>query len=95
MILKGAFLATVCTALLMSGGASAADAYRPDQLLGLDLSKAVLSPKPLGPASEFAPVAVEARTDGATERAAEAPAEPRITMHQCEARRRVAPPATG
>lgn len=63
MILKGAFLATVCTALLMSSGASAADAYRPDEFLGLDLSKAVLSPKPLGPATEFAPVAVEAKGD--------------------------------
>ena len=40
----------------------------------------MLSPKPLGPAAEFAPVAVEARTDGATERAAEAAAEPRITI---------------
>ena len=72
MILKGAFFATVCAALLMSSGASAADAYRPDQFLGLDLSKAVLSPRPLGPATEFAPVAVEAKTDGATDRAAEA-----------------------
>ena len=63
MILKGAFFATVCTALLMSSGASAADAYRSDEFLGLDLSKAVLSPKPLGPATEFAPVAVEAKGD--------------------------------
>jgi hypothetical protein len=63
MILKGAFFATVCTALLMSSGASAADAYRPDEFLGLDLSKAVLSPNPLGPATEFAPVAVEAKGD--------------------------------
>jgi hypothetical protein len=63
MILKGAFFATVCTALLASSGVSAADAYRPDEFLGLDLSKAVLSPKPLGPATEFAPVAVEAKGD--------------------------------
>jgi hypothetical protein len=87
MIVKGAFFATVCTALLMSGGASAADSYRPDEFLGLDLSKAVLSPKPLGPENEFAPVAVEAKTDrtadGATERAAEAAppaAGPRIVI---------------
>jgi hypothetical protein len=83
MILKGAFFAAACTALLMSSGASAADAYRPDQFLGLDLSKAVLSPKPLGPATEFAPVAVEAKTDGATDRAAEAAppaAEPGIAI---------------
>jgi hypothetical protein len=63
MILKGAFFATVCTALLSSSGVSAADAYRSDEFLGLDLSKAVLSPKPLGPATEFAPVAVEAKGD--------------------------------
>ncbi len=63
MILKGAFFATVCAALLMSNGVSAADAYRPDEFLGLDLSKAVLSPNPLGPATEFAPVAVEAKGD--------------------------------
>jgi len=83
MILKGAFFATVCAALLMSSGASAADAYRPDQFLGLDLSKAVLSPRPLGPATEFAPVAVEAKTDGAADRAAEAAsaaAAPRIVI---------------
>jgi len=35
---------------------SMADEYRAGELLGgLDLSKAVLSPKPLGPTSQFAP----------------------------------------
>jgi hypothetical protein len=63
MILKGAFFALVCTALLASSGAPAADGYRPDQFFGLDLSQAVLSPKPLGPATQFAPVAVEAKGD--------------------------------
>ena len=63
MILKGAFLGFVCAALLASCGASVADGYRPDQFLGLDLSQAVLSPMPLGPTTEFAPVAVEADTD--------------------------------
>jgi hypothetical protein len=83
MILRGAFFAAVCTALLMSSGASAADGYRPDEFLGLDLSKAVLSSKPLGPATEFAPVAVEAKADGAADRAAEAvspAAGPRIAI---------------
>ena len=37
--------------------------YRAGEYLSLDLSKAVLSPKRLGPPTEFAPVAVEARTD--------------------------------
>src|SRR6266436_5314277 len=63
MIPKGALFATICTAVLASSGASVADEYRPDQFLGLDLSQAVLSPKPLGPATEFAPVAVEAKSD--------------------------------
>jgi hypothetical protein len=40
-----------------------ADEYRADEYLGLDLAKAVLSPKPLGPPQQFAPVAVEAKGD--------------------------------
>jgi hypothetical protein len=87
VIVKGAFFGLVCTTLVVSSGASAADAYRPDQFLGLDLSKAVLSPKPLGPANEFAPVAVEAKTDHVADRAtegaqagAEPEAEPRIAI---------------
>ncbi len=52
-----------CAALLASGGASAADAYRPDEFLTLDLSRAVLSPKRLGPPTQFEPVAVEAKSD--------------------------------
>jgi len=63
MILKRTFLGFVGAALLVSSGASMADEYRPDQFLGLDLSQAVLSPKPLGPPTEFAPIAVEADTD--------------------------------
>jgi hypothetical protein len=63
MVLKNVFLAVVSAALLASSGPSAADEYRPDEFLGLDLSRAVLSPKPLGPAAEFAPVPVEARAD--------------------------------
>src|SRR5712672_3848564 len=67
MILKNVFIAMLCTMLLAWSGLSMADEYRPDEFLGLDLSKAVLSPKLLGPASEFAPVAVEARTDPGSE----------------------------
>jgi len=69
MVLKNVFLAVICAALLASGGPSAADEYRPDEYLGLDLSRAVLSPKRLGPAAEFAPVAVEARADRGSESA--------------------------
>ncbi len=53
--------------LLAPVGASAADAYRPDEFLTLDLSKAVLSPKRLGPPAQFAPVAVEAQGDTRSE----------------------------
>jgi hypothetical protein len=58
------FLAAVaCTTLFALGTAAFADEYRAGELLNLDLSKAVLSPKRLGPPTEFAPVAVEAHTD--------------------------------
>jgi hypothetical protein len=63
MVLKNVFLAVVSAALLASGGPSAADEYRAGEFLGLDLSRAVLSPKPLGPTAEFAPVPVEAQAD--------------------------------
>jgi hypothetical protein len=65
MILKNAVLkqlskAAVCAGLLAWAGLSSADEYRPSEFLGLDLSKAVLSPKPLGPPAQFAPVPIEA-----------------------------------
>jgi hypothetical protein len=63
MVLRNAIAAALCTGLLMSGGAALADEYRAGEFLGLDLSKALLSPKRLGPETEFAPVRIEARTD--------------------------------
>ncbi len=66
MVLKSLGPAVVAAALLASGGASAAD-YRPGDFLNLDLSKAVFSKTPLGPRTEFAPVAVEAKGDRAGE----------------------------
>lgn len=77
MVLKSVFAAVICIAVLALGNpVSAADEYRPDEFLSLDLSKAVLSPKPLGPPTQFAPVPVEARTDRGTD-AAEARTEPK------------------
>jgi hypothetical protein len=67
MVLKNVLLAGACTMLLAWSGVSVADEYRPDQFLGLDLSKAVLSPKPLGPPAAFAPVPVEAKSDRGSE----------------------------
>jgi hypothetical protein len=65
MVLKSAFVAAVWVGLLALAGAAAADEYRPSEFLGLDLSKALLSPKRLGPEAHFAPVPVEASTDAA------------------------------
>jgi hypothetical protein len=55
MVPKHFFIAAICTTLLAWSGPSIADQYRPGEFLSLDLSKAVLSPKPLGPATQFAP----------------------------------------
>ena len=65
MGLKSAFAAVLCTGFLIVGGAAMADEYRASEFLGLDLSRAVLSPKRLGPEAEFAPVPIEARSDRA------------------------------
>lgn len=65
MILKNAVAAAICTGLLAWGGLSVAAEYRPGEFLGLDLSKAVLSPKPLGPPTQFAPVPIEADSGSA------------------------------
>lgn len=84
MGLKNAMAAALCAGLLISGGAALADEYRAGQLLGLDLSQAVLSPKRLGPETQFAPVRIEARSDSRavkTERvvvAKEAAAKPQV-----------------
>jgi len=71
MVLKSAFAAALCTGLLIAGGPATAVEYRAGEFLGLDLSKAVLSPKRLGPETQFAPVRIEAKTDRV-----QAPAEP-------------------
>ncbi|MDE2378641.1 hypothetical protein [Bradyrhizobium sp.] len=63
MVLKRVLLPVVAAIALAWAGAASADDYRPDQFLGLDLSRAVLSPKRLGPATQFAPVPVEARSE--------------------------------
>ncbi|HEY7842458.1 MAG TPA: hypothetical protein VID30_02120 [Bradyrhizobium sp.] len=68
MGLKPVVPALVGAILLAAGGIAMADEYRADEFLGLDLSKAVLSPKPLGPATHFAPVAVEAKSDPKSDR---------------------------
>ena len=96
MVLKSAFAAVLCMGLLVSGGAALADEYRADQFLGLDLSQAVLSPKRLGPETQFAPVRIEARTDRRpvkTERVVvskEAAPKPQVAQERVEKPRAVA-----
>ncbi|WP_247509984.1 hypothetical protein [Bradyrhizobium sp. 157] len=63
MVLKRAIAAALCTVFLISGSAALADQYRAGEILGLDLPHALLSPKRLGPETQFAPVRIEARTD--------------------------------
>jgi len=76
MALKNAFVAVICAGLLALGGAALADEYRPDEFLGLDLSKAVLSPKRIGPETHFAPVPIEAKADRSND--TQAQAEPKL-----------------
>ena len=60
MVPRSLVSALLAAAMLASGSAWAAD-YRAGDFLNLDLSKAVFSKTPLGPPTEFAPVAVEAK----------------------------------
>ncbi|MBV9456735.1 MAG: hypothetical protein JO141_04355 [Bradyrhizobium sp.] len=63
MVLKRFVAVLVCAGSLALASTALADEYSADEFLGLDLSKAVLSPKPLGPSQHFAPLSVEARSD--------------------------------
>ena len=56
MGLNNVFAAILGATLVAWSGMSIADEYRPGEFFGLDLSTAVLSPKPLGPATQFEPV---------------------------------------
>ncbi|WP_342733042.1 hypothetical protein [Bradyrhizobium sp. B117] len=60
MVLKSVPFAAIVLVLAW-GGLARADDYKPDEYLSLDLSKAVLSPKRLGPETQFAPVALQAK----------------------------------
>ena len=80
MVLKSAFVAVVCTVLLALGGVAFADEYRPSEFFGLDLSMAVLSPKRLGPPTQFEPVAVKANSERRND--AQASVEPKIVQPQ-------------
>ena len=57
------FVVFVSSVLVMSSALALPDEYRPSEFLTLDLSRAALSPKPLGPANSFGPVPTKARAD--------------------------------
>ena len=58
MVLKGVLIAGLSTMLLTSF--AMAGEYRPGDFFNLDLSKAALSPDPLGPPAHFEQVPIEA-----------------------------------
>ena len=71
---------------LVSGATAMAAEYRPDEFLTLDLSKAVLSPKPLGPEAHFQSVPIEAKADQkADQAAARKPPDQAVAATQPEA----------
>lgn len=74
-------LAAGLVALSMLSAPAFAGDYRAGELLTLDLSKAVLSPKRIGPPTEFAPVPVQARTDAKQVVAGAKAAEPGTAAH--------------
>jgi hypothetical protein len=76
MVLKNLCVAAIWSASLAFGGVALADEYRPGEYLNLDLSKAVLSPKRLGPPAQFEPVPVEARADRSSD--PQASVEPKV-----------------
>jgi hypothetical protein len=85
VVLKRLVPALVGAASLALAGAAMADEYRADEYFNLDLSKAVLSPKRLGPPQEFAPVAVEAKSENKSETKADRASGPLWARHDLKA----------
>jgi hypothetical protein len=63
MVLNRVSLAAIGMMALAWSGLSAAQQYRADEFLKLDLSRAVLSPKPLGPPASFTPGPLDVTID--------------------------------
>lgn len=84
MVRKASFIA-VLGAVFLAGTAAYADEYRPDEFLKLDLSKAVLSPKPLGPPAQFEPMPVQAKTDAQSTAVDASPAPADVTPQHANA----------
>jgi hypothetical protein len=63
MVLNRVCFAAFGAMIFAWSGLSVAQQYRPGEYLNLDLSRAVLSPKPLGPAASFAPGPLDVTVD--------------------------------
>ena len=63
MVLKRILPTLLGAALLTVSSALMADEYRPAEFLNLDVSKALLSPTPLGPRTEFVPGPAKTNSD--------------------------------
>ena len=63
MVLNRVCFAAFGVMVLAWSGPSAAQQYRAGEFLNLDLSRAVLSPKPLGPAASFTPGPLDVTVD--------------------------------
>ena len=86
MVLKSLFIAVTGATFALWSGPSFAGEYRADDFLRLDLPMAVLSPEPLGPASKFVHVPVEAKADRAGESVHAQAAHPAPSVRVAHAR---------
>lgn len=83
MRLRYLIAASASIALLAGFGAAQADTYEPGEYLLLDLQKAVLSPKLLGPPASFEQVQIQAKADAkANVKADPAKAAPHLVRAQ-------------
>src|ERR1700728_3737680 len=88
MVLNRVCFAAFGAMILAWSGLSVAQQYRANEFLNLDLSRAVLSPKPLGPAASFAPGPLNVTVDRGnnavqanTESVADPKSAPTATAH--------------
>jgi hypothetical protein len=63
MVPNNVCIALLGATLLACGSGALADEYRGDEVLSLNLATAVLSPKPLGPATQFTPGPLDVTLD--------------------------------
>ena len=88
MVPKNVLMAGLCATAFVWNGLAAGDEYAADEFLGLDLSTAVLSPKPLGPAASFTPGPLDVTVDPQSNRAqviGEPKAEPKAVARRARA----------